>query len=147
MRHASTRAAAALLAAALLTAACSSSPAAHSTSSASATNVHAHAIALCNANNRALATAAQHAFSAGRPTPATWRTFMLKTGLPLVQKRFEQLTTLDPASFGPISDAAHAAVKTARQHPTILSPATRAPFDHLDSLLAARGLSACTVGT
>jgi hypothetical protein len=75
----------------LLIAACTSAhPTAPGTTSAAAgADFRTRATGLCNASNRALSTAAQHAFVAQRPSAATWRTFMLTTGLPLVQKRFD----------------------------------------------------------
>jgi hypothetical protein len=45
-----------------------------------------------------------------------------------------------------ITDLVQAAVRNARQHPTVLSPASHAPFDRVDSLVTAFGIPACAVG-
>lgn len=109
------------------------------------------ASALCTANNDQLGDAAHKAFGNQRPTTQTWRPFMLDVALPIVETRLRGLDALpapadDRAKLSAITHAGRAAITAAKHSPQLLTPASRAPFDHYDQLVAAFGIPACSVG-
>lgn len=124
---------------------------AHSVAQLSKGTFVARATALCTANNNQLGRAAQKAFGNRRPTTHSWRPFMLDVALPIVHTRLRNLDALpvpvaDRARFAAIARSGQAAIAAAMHSPQILSPASRAPFDHFDRLVAAYGIPACAVG-
>lgn len=111
----------------------------------------AEAKAVCDRSNASLGTAAKTAFGSSQPDDATWQKFMVDKSLPIVTDRLDAIAALsappsDKATIAAIVDAGRSAVVQAKQHPEVLSPATRAPFDHFDELASAYGLDSCAVG-
>ncbi|HKC28992.1 MAG TPA: hypothetical protein VKB75_13355 [Jatrophihabitans sp.] len=109
------------------------------------------ASAVCDRSNQQLGAAARHAFGNRRPTPTTWRTFMLSTALPIITHRLDTLASLpqpdrDPSSVAVILSAGRSAVTAARNNPRLLSPASPAPFGQFDHLTTAYGIPTCAVG-
>ncbi|MGH8960835.1 MAG: hypothetical protein ACRDWT_06450 [Jatrophihabitantaceae bacterium] len=133
-----------------------SSPTSRSSSRPSVTPVTktafmARANALCTKSNKKLENAARTAFGSQRPTTQTWRPFMVDVVLPIVEHRLHDLGELpaptgDQAAVTSITNTGRAAVDTATHNPHILSPLSRAPFDHFDELAIAYGIPGCAVG-
>ncbi|MGH3499218.1 MAG: hypothetical protein ACRDP1_17315 [Nocardioidaceae bacterium] len=76
---------------------------------------------------------------------------MVDVVLPIVEQRLHDLGELpvptgDQAAVTSIIDTGRAAVDSAKHNPQILSPASRAPFDHFDQQVSAYGIPACAVG-
>ena len=154
------RASGSIICAGLLLVACatsgSSAPSPHTPAPASAVEMSkstfvTRASALCTANNDQLGNAAHKAFGNQRPTTQTWRPFMLDVALPIVETRLRGLDALpapadDRAKLSAITHAGRAAITAAKHSPQLLTPASRAPFDHYDQLVAAFGIPACSVG-
>ena len=104
---------------------------------------------ICQQSNTRLGGAAQKAFPGGQPAASQWQPFMVQTVLPIIEQRLDALDAA-PAARAPNVKAAiaagRAAVQSARDNPSQLDPATRAPFDAYDSLMSAAGLATCGVG-
>jgi len=74
---------------------------------------------------------------------------MVQQVLPIIEQRLDALEATPAAKAAHLAtaiDAGRAAVKSARDNPSQLDPATRAPFDQYDSLMSAAGLAVCGVG-
>jgi len=105
--------------------------------------------AICGQSNAQLGAAAKKAFPAGQPTADQWQPFMVQTVLPIIEQRLDPLDATPAAKAANLAaaiDAGRTAVKSARDNPSQLDPATRAPFDQYDNLMGAAGLSDCGVG-
>lgn len=120
-------------------------------SSNSKTAFVAKAKVVCDRSNASLGDAAKTAFGASKPDDAAWRKFMVSSALPIISERLDDIAALtapptDKETIGAIVGAGRSAVIQTRQHPDVLSPASRAPFDRFDSLATAYGLESCAVG-
>jgi len=126
----------------------SSTSASVSASSASAPDL-SQLQTICQQSNARLGAAAQKAFPGGQPPADQWQPFMVQTVLPMIEQRLDALNATPAAHAADVQAAilaGHAAVKSARDNPSQLDPATRAPFDQYDSLMSAAGLASCGVG-
>jgi len=104
---------------------------------------------ICQQSDAQLGAAAQKAFPGGKPTADQWQPFMVQQVLPIIEQRLDALSATPDGQAANVKaaiDAGRAAVTSARNNPSQLDPATRAPFDQYDNLMSAAGLSDCGVG-